>query len=211
MTESILLICVIVSFFLMMIIGNYLYKKENKKAFNYLNTFPFEMENRNDFTVTLIFRILVIAFISFCSSSSLFLLFFHKFSYLNTRILGVILILISFMILGLFLTPLRFYKAHLVLYQVLNVFTFISYFIFGVIGLINKLYDYPLWSVIVSFIIGSISLLFSLIPQFTSWFKVRMDEGKIIRNKVNILCVSEWGNILLYIGLLVLITLATVL
>ena len=137
MTESILLICVIVSFFLMMIIGNYLYKKENKKAFNYLNTFPFEMENKNDFTVTLIFRILVIAFISFCSISSLFLLFFHKFSYLNTKILGIILVLISFMILGLFITPLRFYKSHLILYQIINVFNFISFFIFGFIGVIN--------------------------------------------------------------------------
>ena len=72
MKELIFCVGVIVSFIICFIIGNFIYRLDNKKNFNILNSFPFEMiSKRNNFN--LLFRILLAIFISLSCIDILYL------------------------------------------------------------------------------------------------------------------------------------------
>ena len=200
MTKLILFICVIVSFILTMLVGNYLYKVENKKAFNYLNVFPFEMESKKDPKLTMFFRILLAIFISFSCVDILILLIFQMNSNFNSRFLGGILILESMMLLGTFLISTKSYKGHIFVSSVFFGLNFISYILLGYNSLLN---GKPLVISIISFIIGFILLIIMLSPLLKDWFKLdkREENEEIItsRKKVNLYVINEWSNVILFI------------
>lgn len=212
MKEVSLFISVIVSFLLTMIIGNFLYKFENKKAFNYLNTFPFEMESKKDSKITLLFRILLGVFICISCIDVLYLLIFHYDSNFNSRFLGGMLILEAFMILGVFLVSTQLYKGHIIVSSLLFVLNSFSYIVLGYNSLIN---NHPLWVSIVSFIIGFILLIIMFSPLLKDWFKitrkVENDEETTSRMKINLFVFNEWINILFYISMLLICTIVSVL
>lgn len=200
MIEVILFICVVVSFLLAMVIGNYLYKLQRKRKFNYFNNFPFEMENKKDPKLTLLFRILLIAFIGFCCVDILFLLFFPLESDIFSKFLGGILLLEAYMLLGLFLISSVIYKGHIFLSCSFFVLNFMSYVGLGYKVLLD---EKPLAISIICFIIGFILLIVMFSPVLREWYKlnkkVTKQEIVITRKRFNLYVFNEWVNILFFI------------
>ena len=72
MKELLFCVGVIVSFIICYVIGNFIYRLDNKKNFNILNSFPFEMISKRN-NLNLLFRILLSIFISLSCIDILYL------------------------------------------------------------------------------------------------------------------------------------------
>lgn len=207
MKELAFLICTVISLIISITVGCLLYKKENKKVFNFLNTFPFEMESNKDYKMGLIFRILFGIFISCSTINILYLFIFHYDSNFNTRFIGGVLILGSLMLLGMFLISTKLYKGHIFVSSSFFVLNALGYILYGVYG-IN--YQLPLYLIVISFIIGFILLLLMFSPLLLDWFKLNKKEenDEIItsRLKFNLLAFNEWINIIFFILIILLNT-----
>ena len=207
MTELVILILVITSFLISMIIGNYMYKIENKKVFNYLNTFPFEMESKKNNGFTLLFRILLGLFIVLTCIDILYLFIFHFDSALNTRFLGGVLLLDALLLFGLFIINGRLYKGHIFISSSIFVLTSIGYLMLGYISIVN---EKPLYVTIISFVVGSLLLIVIFLPLLKEGFKLEVESSEenyiTSRKKFNLLVFNEWINIVLVIILLILYT-----
>ena len=204
MTELILSLCVVFSFIICMIIGCLIYKKKEKKVFNPLNTFPFEIEDKKDFSLTLLFRILLIVFVGVSCVDILYLFMFHFDADFSTKFLSIILLLEAFMLLGLFLVSTRVYKGHIIINCLFVVLNVIAYFILGVSAISNKK---DLWLIITSITIGVILLVLLLLPNMKEGYKldkVESEELEIKKKTFNFYIFNEWLNILFFMILLVI-------
>ena len=184
-----------------------MYKIENKKVFNYLNTFPFEMESKKNNGLTLIFRILLGLFIVLTCIDILYLFVFHFDSVLNTRFLGGVLLLDALLIFGLFIINGRLYKGHIFISSSIFVLTSIGYLMLGYISIVN---EKPLYVTIISFVVGSLLLIVIFLPLLKEGFKLEVESSEenyiTSRKKFNLLVFNEWINIVLVIILLILYT-----
>ena len=190
-----LLLIFISSITIGVIITNY----KQEKKYNFLNSFPYEMENKDYLWMNLTFRSSLALFCGVSCVGSL-LFFFIGSEYLISQILSLVILLNSFLLVSLFIINMKSYKLHLInsiIFMVLNV---LSYFLLAYLPFRENFVFYPMWLTIVSIIIGLILLLILLLPSLKNWYILKKeDEDKYIRGKVFPLAIIEWINIIAYV------------
>lgn len=202
MKELIFCVGVIASFIICFIIGNFIYRLDNKKNFNILNSFPFEMiSKRNNFN--LLFRILLAIFISLSCIDILYLFIYHFDSDFLSRFIGIVLILEALMLLGLFLVSSILYKGHILISSLFFVLNIISFILIGYKGIVEK---GELWISIIAFIVSFIELIIIFLPQLKNWYKLEINDEQYIKPKFNLYVFFEWINIITFIVSLTLYT-----
>lgn len=189
------------------IIANY--KQERK--YNFLNSFPYEMENKDNLWMNLTFRSSLALFCGISSVGSL-LFFFVGSEYLISRILSLTIVLNSFLLVSLFIINMNNYKLHLInsiLFMVLNV---VSYFLLAYLPFRENFVFYPMWLMVVSIIIGLILLFILLLPSLKNWYILKKEEDdKYSRGKVFPLAVIEWLNIIAYVLIFIIMLIVFIL
>ena len=202
MKELLFCISVIVSFIICYIIGNYIYNLDNKKNFNILNSFPFEMISKRN-NLNLLFRILLSIFVSLSSIDVLYLFIYHFDSDFLSRFIGMVMILEALMLIGLFLVSSTLYKGHIFVSSLFLILNIISYILIGYRGIVV---EGELWISIICFIIGLVELIIIFLPQLKNWYKLIEENEAYIKPKFNLYAFFEWLNIFTFILSLVLYT-----
>lgn len=202
MKELLFCIGVIVSFIICYVIGNFIYHLDNKKNFNILNSFPFEMISKRN-NLNLLFRMLLSIFISLSCIDILYLFIYHYDSNFLSRFIGIVLILQGLMLLGVFLIPSILYKGHIFVSSLFFILNIISYILIGYRGIVE---EGKLWISIICFVVGLLELIIVFLPQLKNWYKLIEENEVYIKPKFNLYTFFEWLNIFTFILSLVLYT-----
>ncbi len=204
MISLILMLITVVLAITVVVFGLYNYQSQfvnplDKENFNFLNEFPYEMQDNEKMKHNSIFRILVSLY------SSSFLVFgLNEFFFLSIEgsksvhdyIIGSIFVVTAIATLCLFMLDLTKYKQHLFITSVIFTLTVILYVYCGLFVYIDFRHTYNEILAIVLFVIAGILLLTLIISPLKKWMYLeKKEENGIItyhRKKLSILPFMEW-------------------
>lgn len=191
------------------LIGLINYKTTEKKNYNPLKFFPFELQNNPVFKYNTAFRLVLTFF-----SSSILLLAFNVFVFPimidQAYIEAILLALVAVFLLITFIVDFRQFRFHFIASSIFMVSLLSSYLYLGYIVLIDNYHVFDRSLAIISFVMAGILLILLLIPLFSEWWKLdRNDEQnkeQYSRKKINTYAISEWLYFLSVIILTIIIT-----
>ena len=197
-------ITLVVIFITLILVGLLTYKSYFKKNYNFLNCFPFEINDRiylkNNFLVQLISLIFCMAF-AFS--------YINIFASLNGTLFKIevgISIVITFLLLSIFMLRILSDKVHFIVAIAFVVISTLNSFYLGYVGFIEKfsfLYG-ALKYILLG--LGLIQLILIVNPKLKNCMKLTKDEeGNLIRPKVFYLAFLEWMIIFINIAQVILL------
>ncbi len=179
----------------MMLIGVLNYRQTEKKNFNFLRCFPFELQNNPGFHFNFVYRMVMALF-----SGSVVLFAFNVFVFplviKQAYVEAVLIVLTMLFWMATFMVDFRQYRLHFIAsscYMVLQLFDFLF---LGYYVLIDPYHIFDISLAVVSFVIGGFLLVILIVPLLSEWWKLeRNKEGDtetLRRKKYNLYAISEW-------------------
>lgn len=196
------------------IVGLINYHQSNRKTFNFLNHFPFEMINNPKMKLSLPLRFIMVIFAAVDAVFAITTFMIGSQLMIST-LLAIVLVLNSFFIFTLFVSDMRFYKVHLAIDSIFFILNIIAYALLGyyIIRHPSPLFDNAL--MYISFGIAIILLLMLGVSSLGKWAylkKETLEDGSTTfsRGKVIVLALYEWIFLLMhlvFIGLVIIFSL----
>ena len=210
MIDLFISIIAVLLFVIVILVGSFIYKYKDKKNYNFLNMFPFEMKGKYYSTNNLFYLLLTLV-LGFTIFASLYIFYISEIIVLS-KLLALSLMLCSLFIVSLFIIDFRNYQLHLVSSIVFATLNVINYGIFAYLGFRFAFTKYPLYSSIIAIVVCIILVVLLLLPSLKSWYLLKKNQAdEFVRSKIHPYAFIEWINIILYFALFILATVSKLL
>lgn len=210
MIDLFISIIAVLLFVIVILVGSFIYKYKDKKNYNFLNMFPFEMKGKYHSTNNLFYLLLTLV-LGFTIFASLYIFYISEIIVLS-KLLALSLMLCSLFIVSLFIIDFRNYQLHLLSSIVFATLNVINYGIFAYLGFRFAFTKYPLYSSIIAIVVCIILVVLLLLPSLKSWYLLKKNQAdEFVRSKIHPYAFIEWINIILYFALFILATVSKIL
>lgn len=203
MIDLFISIIAVLLFVIVILVGSLIYKYKDKKNYNFLNMFPFEMKGKYHSTNNLFYLLLTLV-LGFTVFASLYIFYISEIIVLS-KILALSLMMSSLFAISLFIVDFRNYKLHLLSSIVFSTLNIINYGVFAYLGFRFAFTKYPLYSSIIAIVVSILLIVLLLLPSLKSWYLLKKNQAdEFVRSKIHPYAIIEWINLIFYIAIFVL-------
>lgn len=210
MIDLFLSLVALILFLVSIILGALIYNNKDKRKFNFLNMFPFEMKSK-DYRLNNLFYLILTLSLGFVIYVSLYLFYLYEVVLLS-KFLSLSLIFCSLLLISLFVIDFKNYKLHLLTSILFTTLNAMNYAVFSYLGYRFAFTKYPLWSSIIGVVVTIFLLILLLLPSLKSWYLLKKNQNnEFVRGRIHPYAFIEWINIILYILLFAFASIAKLL